>query len=47
VGHVEAKDGVVTVGDHVRNAEEKKRVVETIKDIRVVDKVLDQLRVQP
>lgn len=45
--HIEAKDGVVTVGGHVRNAEEKKRVLETVNGIRGVDKVIDQLRVQP
>lgn len=45
--HIEAKDGVVTVGGHVRNTEEKQRVIETVNGIRGVDKVVNQLRVQP
>jgi osmotically-inducible protein OsmY len=44
--HVEAKDGVVTLGGHVRNAEERRRVVETVQGIRGVDKVINKLRVQ-
>lgn len=45
--HVEAKDGVVTLGGHVRNAEERRRVVETVQGIRGVDKVINKLRIQP
>lgn len=44
--HIEAKDGVVTVGGHVRNAEEKRRVLETVNDQRDVKKVVDKLRIQ-
>ncbi len=42
---IEAKNGVVTVGGHVRNAEEKKRVVEVAKSVRGADKVIDNLRI--
>ncbi len=45
--HVESKGGVVTVGGHVRNREEKQRVVDTIEGIRGVEKVIDKLRIQP
>jgi osmotically-inducible protein OsmY len=46
--HVEAKDGVVTIGGHVRNKEEKQRVIETVDGIRGVDKIVaTDLRVQP
>jgi osmotically-inducible protein OsmY len=44
--HVEAEKGVVTLGGHVRNAEEKQRVLETARDVRGVDKVVDKLRIQ-
>lgn len=45
--HIESKDGVVTVGGHVRNREEKIRVVDTVEGIRGVEKVIDKLRIQP
>lgn len=45
--HVEAQDSTVTLGGHVRNAEEKARVEETVQNIRGVDKVINNLRVQP
>ena len=44
--HIEAKNGVVTVGGHVRNAEEKKRVLDVAKSVRGADKVIDDLRIQ-
>jgi osmotically-inducible protein OsmY len=44
--HIEAQDGVVTIGGHVRNAEERRRIVQTVNGIRGVDKVIDQMRVQ-
>jgi osmotically-inducible protein OsmY len=44
--HVEAKAGVVTLGGHVRDAEERRRVVETVSEIRGVDKVVNNLRIQ-
>lgn len=43
--HIEAKDGVVTVGGHVRNANEKKTVLATVKETSGVDKLVDQLRI--
>ena len=45
--HIDSADGVVTLGGHVRNQEEKKRVVDTVNGITGVDKVVDNLRVQP
>lgn len=44
--HIEADDGTVTVGGHVRNAEEKQRVLETVNNTRGVEKVIDKLRIQ-
>lgn len=44
--HIEAENGVVTVGGHVRNAEEKRRVLETVSDQRDVKKVVDKLRIE-
>jgi osmotically-inducible protein OsmY len=44
--HIEAEGGTVTVGGHVRNAEEKKRVLETVDGIRGVEKVIDKLNVK-
>lgn len=44
--HIEAENGVVTVGGHVRNAEEKKRVLDTVNDQRDVKKVVDKLRIE-
>jgi hyperosmotically inducible periplasmic protein len=44
--HVEAKDGVVTLGGHVRDEAEHRRVVETVRNTRGVERVIDQLRVQ-
>ena len=44
--HIEAEGGVVTVGGHVRNREEKRRVLETVDGIRGVDKVVDKLRIE-
>lgn len=44
--HVEAKNGVVTLGGHVRTAEEKRLVKETAEGIRGVDKVVNNLRIE-
>ena len=41
--HIEAQDGVVTLSGHVRNAEERKRVVDTVNGIRGVDKVVNKI----
>lgn len=43
--HIEAVGGTVTVGGHVRNAQEKRKVISTVTDIRGVDKVVDKLRI--
>jgi|SRR5579862_6056947 len=45
--HVSAVNGVVTVGGHVRDKGEKRKVLQTINDIRGVTSVVDQLHVQP
>jgi osmotically-inducible protein OsmY len=47
--HVEAtEDGTVTLSGHVRNKEEKQRVLDTVDGIRGVDKIVSKdLRVQP
>lgn len=44
--HLEATGGTLTVGGHVRSKEEKATVLQTVKEIRGVDKVVDQLRVE-
>jgi osmotically-inducible protein OsmY len=44
--HIEAKDGVVTVGGHVSSREEKQRVLDTVDNTVGVDTVIDQLRVE-
>jgi osmotically-inducible protein OsmY len=44
--HVEAQDGVVTLSGHVRNAEERRRIVQTVDGIRGVDKIVNRLQVQ-
>jgi len=46
--HIDAKDGTVTIGGHVRNSEEKKRILDTVDGIRGVDKIISSdLRVKP
>ncbi len=45
--HIENTGGVVTVGGHVRTAHEKNLVIQTVEGIRGVDKVVNQLRVEP
>lgn len=45
--HIENTSGTVTVGGHVRTAHEKNLVIQTVNGIRGVDKVVDQLRVEP
>ena len=46
--HIDAQDGTVTIGGHVRNSEEKKRILDTVDGIRGVDKIVSKdLRVQP
>jgi len=45
--HIDTKDGVVTLSGHVRNQEERTRVVNTVNGIRGVDQVVDNLRIAP
>ena len=45
--HIEAEGGVVTLSGHVRNTEEEKRIRDTVDGVRGVDKVIDNMRVQP
>ena len=45
--HVDAQDGVVTLSGHVRNIQERRRIVQTVNGIRGVDKVVDRMRIQP
>lgn len=42
--HIEAKDGVVTVGGHVENEKERRIVLDTVNNTKGVDKVVDELR---
>jgi osmotically-inducible protein OsmY len=44
--HIEAKEGVVTIGGHVASAAEKKRVLDTTKNVKGVSQVVDQLRIE-
>ena len=44
--HIESKDGVITVGGHVDSAAEKRRVLDTVKNVKGVEKVVDQLRIE-
>lgn len=44
--HLEATGGTLTVGGHVKSKEEKATVLATVKEIRGVDKVVDELRIQ-
>lgn len=43
--HIESEGGTVTVGGTVRNAAEKKRILDTVDGIRGVEKVVDKLKV--
>lgn len=45
--HIENDGGTVTVGGHVRSAREKNTVLNAVKEIRGVDRVVDKLRVEP
>jgi len=44
--HLEATGSTLTVGGHVKSKEEKATVLATVKEIRGVDKVVDELRIQ-
>ena len=43
--HIESEGGTVTVGGHVRNATEKKTVLDTVEGIRGVEKVVSKLTI--
>ncbi len=43
--HIEAEKGTVTVGGHVRDAKEKRTVMDTVEGIRGVEKIVDKLNV--
>ena len=45
--HIEAEGGTVTVGGHVNSKKEKALVLELANKTRGVDKVIDDLRVEP
>ena len=45
--HIDAAGGTVTLGGHVRNEAEHRRVLQTVQDTRGVNSVVDNLRVQP
>lgn len=45
--HIEAEGGTVTVGGHVATKADKDRVLALVKLTRGVDKVIDELRVEP
>jgi osmotically-inducible protein OsmY len=45
--HIDTAHGVVTVGGHVRDAHEKHLVLQTVRDTRGVDKVVDNLHIAP
>ena len=44
--HIENEGGRVTVGGHVRSAHEKNLVINAVKEIRGVDKVVSTLRIE-
>lgn len=44
--HIEAKAGTVTVGGHVHSQAEKDLVLKSVNEIKGVDRVVDQLRVE-
>lgn len=45
--HVEADGGTVKIGGHVKTRKEKALVLEIARDTRGVDKVIDEIRVDP
>ncbi|RYG47438.1 BON domain-containing protein [bacterium] len=44
--HVEAENSTVTIGGTARDKAEKTRILDTIRGIRGVDKVVDKLKVK-
>lgn len=45
--HIEAEAGTVTVGGHVKTQKEKDLILEIARETRGVDKLIDELRVEP
>jgi hyperosmotically inducible protein len=45
--HVEAQDGVVTLSGHVASGAERRRVARIVNLVRGVDKIVNNIRVQP
>lgn len=45
--HIEAEKGEVKVGGHVETQKEKDLIIEIVSETRGVDKVIDELRVEP
>lgn len=45
--HIEAEGGTVTVGGHVHSTADKTKVLQIAKLTRGVEKVIDDLRVEP
>lgn len=45
--HVEAENGTVTLGGHVRDKAERDRVLHTVQETTGVEKVVSNLRIQP
>jgi osmotically-inducible protein OsmY len=43
--HIEAKDGVVTVGGHVGDEKARRLVLDTVEGTKGVEKVVDELRI--
>ena len=44
--HIEAENGTVTVGGHVKDEKMRKLVLETVDSVRGVEKVVDKLRIK-
>ncbi|MCB0826636.1 MAG: BON domain-containing protein [Armatimonadetes bacterium] len=45
--HIESEGSTVTIGGHVETSSEKKLIMEIAKETRGVEKVVDDLRVEP
>ncbi|MEZ0327361.1 MAG: BON domain-containing protein [Fimbriimonas sp.] len=43
--HIEAKEGVVTVGGRVRDSTAQNKVLQVVESVRGVEKVVDDLRI--
>jgi osmotically-inducible protein OsmY len=45
--HIEARNGVVTLGGHVKSDHERRLAEKTVLEIKGVDKVVNNLRIEP